>query len=123
MTLVSQFYLYKQISHNLPHSKVPKMVELLDMSNSKKFWGIVRKEDAVDEPLEVKLERFAEKRLLKDQRLPEEASAKTLKQLITGLAYKYLFDTTLRKLYIEYEMKGLTERLEFLMQKYGLLEE
>ena|GEM_PF-5244590 len=117
LTLVSQFYAYKQVSHNLPHSTVPKMVELLDMSNSKKFWGIVRKEERSDEPLEAKLARFAEKRPPKDQGLPEEASAKTLKQMITDLAYKYLFETTLRKLYIEYNMKGLTERLEFLMDK------
>lgn len=123
LTLVSQFYAYKQISHNLPHSKIPKMVELLDMSNSKKFWRIVRKEQGSDESLETKLERFSKKKLLADWKPPEDGDNKTSKQMIDRLAYKYLFETTLRQLYIDYTLKGKTEHLEFLMQKYGLLKE
>ena len=123
LALVTQFYLYKKVSHDLPHSKVPKMVELLDMSNSRKFWRIVRKEQRSDEPLEAKLERFSEKRLPADWEPPEDGDHKTVRQMIQGLAYKYLFETTLRQLYIDHTLKRRKEHLEFLMEKYGLLGE
>ena len=123
LALVSQFYLYKQVSHKLPRSRIPLLVQCMDISSSKRFWRLVRKEEAIDEPLEAKLERFAEKRPPKDWEPPEEANDKTLKQMTTGLAYKYLFETTLRKLYIDHTLKGKTEHLEFLMEKYGLLGE
>ncbi|MCK4670496.1 MAG: hypothetical protein KAT43_04795 [Nanoarchaeota archaeon] len=122
LTLVTRFYLYNQVSQGLPHVKAPRIVELLDMSNSRRFWRIVRKEERSDDPLEAKLERFSKKRLPADWEPPEEDNNKVMRQMIQGLAHKYLFDTTLRKLYIEYEMKGRTEKLEFLMEKYGILD-
>ncbi|MBW3002309.1 hypothetical protein KY338_04060 [Candidatus Woesearchaeota archaeon] len=122
LVLVTQFYLYKQVSHDLSPVKEPEIIPWLDMTNSRRFWRIVRKEEAVDEPLEAKLERFAEKKPPKDRQLPESINPKSLRQITTSIAYQYLFDTTLRKLYIEYEMKGLTEKLEFLMEKYGVNE-
>jgi hypothetical protein len=123
LVLVTQFYLYKQVSQDLPPVKEPEIIPWLDLTNSRRFWRLVRKEEAIDEPLEAKLERFAEKKPPKEWQPPEEVTPKALKQMTTGLAYQYLFDTTLRKLYIEYEMQGRTEHLEFLMEKYGLLED
>jgi hypothetical protein len=120
LTLVTQFYLYKQVSHDLSRVKEPEIIQWLDMTNSLRFWRLVRKEEAVDEPLEAKLERFAEKRPSKDWKPPEEVNAKTLQQMTKDLAYKYLFDKTLRQIYIDYTTNGRTEHLEFLMEKYDL---
>lgn len=119
LVLVTQFYLYTQISNDLPHAKPPEIVQLLDLNSSRLFWRIVRKEEASEESLEVKLAQYSEKKMPADWN-PSGENSKTIRQIAEGLAYDYLFLAAFRQLYIEYTAKGLHEKLEFLTEKYGL---
>lgn len=119
LVLVTQFYLYKQISQDLPHAKVPALINCLDIGNSRRFWRIVRKEEANEDPLEVKIERYSKKRPAANQERGD-MNVKKFNNAIAGLAYDYLFRAAFRQLYVEYTAKGLHEKLEFLIEKYEL---